>query len=139
MNLLSLFSSTRRVAQRVRQSTLLLALTAVTSAQAALPTVEGPKSSTDSSFYGQISGYVNDGIVLGGLGHHSCVAVKLAGADGSVNLLLTITGTLRWPTAQDYAQAPRWYINLPDAVDAVYLVTQLEERLRVSEPKVNSS
>ena len=67
MNLQSLFSSSRRVAQRVRQSTLLLALTAVTSAQAALPTVEGPKSSTDSSFYGQISGYVNDGIVLGGL------------------------------------------------------------------------
>ncbi|EPX9374716.1 TIGR03745 family integrating conjugative element membrane protein [Yersinia ruckeri] len=63
----SLFSSARRVAQRVRQSTLQLALTAVTSAQAALPTVEGPKTSTDSSFYGQISGYLNDGIVLGGL------------------------------------------------------------------------
>lgn len=67
MNLLSLFSFARGVAQRVRQSTLLLALTAVTSAQAALPTVEGPKTSTDSSFYGQISGYLNDGIVLGGL------------------------------------------------------------------------
>lgn len=67
MNLQSLFSSARRVAQRVRQSTALLALTAVTSAQAALPTVEGPKTSTDSSFYGQISGYLNDGIVLGGL------------------------------------------------------------------------
>lgn len=65
------------------------------------------------------------------VGHHSCVAVKFAGADDSVNLLLTITGTLRWPTAQDYAQAPRWYINLPDAVDAVYLVTQLEERLGI--------
>lgn len=67
MDLQSLFSSARRVAQRVRQSTALLALTAVTSAQAALPTVEGPKTSTDSSFYGQISGYLNDGIVLGGL------------------------------------------------------------------------
>ncbi|CAI1777895.1 integrating conjugative element membrane protein%2C PFL_4702 family [Yersinia frederiksenii] len=67
MNLPSLFSSARRVAQRISQSTLLLALTAVTSAHAALPTVEGPKSSTDSSFYGQISGYLNDGIVLGGL------------------------------------------------------------------------
>jgi len=63
------------------------------------------------------------------VGHHSCVAVKLACADDCVNLLLTITGTLRWPTSQDYAQAPRWYINLPDAVDAVYLVTQLVERL----------
>ncbi|MFZ1871277.1 MAG: hypothetical protein WAU54_00535 [Chania sp.] len=63
------------------------------------------------------------------VGHHSCVAVTLAGTSSSVNLLLTITGTLRWPTPQDYAQAPRWYINLPDAVDAVYLVTQLAARL----------
>ncbi|WP_417903529.1 TIGR03745 family integrating conjugative element membrane protein [Chania multitudinisentens] len=63
----SIFSSARRAAQRVRQSTTLLALTAVTSAHAALPTVEGPKSSTDSTFYGQISGYLNDGVVLGGL------------------------------------------------------------------------
>lgn len=67
MNLQSLFSSSRRVAQHVRRSALLLALTSVTSGQAALPTVEGPKSSTDSTFYGQISGYLNDGIVLGGL------------------------------------------------------------------------
>lgn len=44
-----------------------VALTGVSAARAALPTVEGPKSSTDSSFYGQISGYLNDGIVLGGL------------------------------------------------------------------------
>lgn len=46
---------------------LTVALTGVSTTQAALPTVEGPKSSTDSSFYGQISGYLNDGIVLGGL------------------------------------------------------------------------
>ncbi|SLK04363.1 hypothetical protein PUATCC27989T_05352 [Phytobacter ursingii] len=46
---------------------LAVALTGIAAAQAGLPTVEGPKSSTDSSFYGQISGYLNDGIVLGGL------------------------------------------------------------------------
>lgn len=46
---------------------LAVALTGISAAWAGLPTVEGPKSSTDSSFYGQISGYVNDGIVLGGL------------------------------------------------------------------------
>ncbi|ECE6018395.1 TIGR03745 family integrating conjugative element membrane protein [Salmonella enterica subsp. enterica] len=46
---------------------LAVALTGISAARAGLPTVEGPKSSTDSSFYGQISGYVNDGIVLGGL------------------------------------------------------------------------
>nr|WP_156294431.1 TIGR03745 family integrating conjugative element membrane protein [Serratia oryzae] len=67
MNLQSLFASARRLTHRVRQGATVLALTAVTSAQAALPTVEGPKTSTDSSFYGQISGYLNDGIVLGGL------------------------------------------------------------------------
>ncbi|EGB0931740.1 TIGR03745 family integrating conjugative element membrane protein [Escherichia coli] len=44
-----------------------LAATSISAAQAALPTVEKPKSSTDSSFYGQIMGYLNDGIVLGGL------------------------------------------------------------------------
>ncbi|WP_414737247.1 TIGR03745 family integrating conjugative element membrane protein [Klebsiella oxytoca] len=63
----SLFAFSRRTAQRVRQSAAMLALTSVTSAQAKLPTVEGPKTSSDSSFYGQISGYLNDGIVLGGL------------------------------------------------------------------------
>ena len=46
---------------------LAVALTGVSAARAGLPTVEGPKSSTDSAFYGQISGYLNDGIVLGGL------------------------------------------------------------------------
>lgn len=63
------------------------------------------------------------------VGQHNCVAMKLEGTTGYINLLLTITGTLRWPTQQDYAQAPRWYINLPDAVDVVYLSTQLSERL----------
>lgn len=45
----------------------LLVLTNISSAQAGLPVVEGPKSSADKTFYGQISGYINDGIVLGGL------------------------------------------------------------------------
>lgn len=46
---------------------LTVALTGISAARAGLPTVEGPKSSTDSSLYGQISGYINDGIVLAGL------------------------------------------------------------------------
>ncbi|WP_049613255.1 TIGR03745 family integrating conjugative element membrane protein [Yersinia mollaretii] len=45
----------------------LLVLTSISTAQAGLPVVEGPKSSADKTFYGQISGYINDGIVLGGL------------------------------------------------------------------------
>lgn len=65
------------------------------------------------------------------IANHSCLAVKLAGRTDCVNLLLTLTGTLCWPTAQDYAQAPRWYINLPDAVDAVYLVMELAGRFDI--------
>lgn len=42
-------------------------MTGMSVAQAALPTVEGPQSRTNATFYGQISGYINDGIVLGGL------------------------------------------------------------------------
>lgn len=45
----------------------ILALAGISGAQAALPVVEGPKSSADKTFYGQISGYINDGVVLGGL------------------------------------------------------------------------
>ena len=67
MNLHTLFSSVRRMTLRAWQATAWFAVGAVTSARAALPVVEGPKTSTDSSFYGQISGYLNDGIVLGGL------------------------------------------------------------------------
>ncbi|PLR35116.1 TIGR03745 family integrating conjugative element membrane protein [Chimaeribacter californicus] len=46
---------------------MLVGLSGNATARAGLPTPEGPKSSTDSSFYGQMSGYLNDGIVLGGL------------------------------------------------------------------------
>lgn len=46
---------------------LAVALTGISAARAGLPTVEGPRSSTDSSYYGQLAGYINDGIVLGGL------------------------------------------------------------------------
>ncbi|EDF9811579.1 hypothetical protein B5B23_01945 [Salmonella enterica subsp. enterica serovar Tennessee] len=60
---------------------------------------------------------------------HNCLAVQVAGKSGTVNLLLTVTGSLRWPVAEDYEHAPRWYINVPDAVDVVYLVRELMSRL----------
>lgn len=56
---------------------------------------------------------------------HNCLAVQVVGKSGVVNLLLTVTGSLRWPVAEDYEHAPRWYINVPDAVDVVYLVREL--------------
>ncbi|EGE9172280.1 hypothetical protein IBL50_001027 [Salmonella enterica subsp. enterica serovar Nigeria] len=56
---------------------------------------------------------------------HNCLAVQVEGKTGTVNLLLTVTGSLRWPMTEDYEHAPRWYINVPDAVDVVYLVQEL--------------
>ena len=56
---------------------------------------------------------------------HNCLAVQVVGKTGTVNLLLTVTGSLRWPTMDDYEHGVRWYINVPDAVDVVYLVREL--------------
>ncbi|EIY6648661.1 hypothetical protein MNG63_002568 [Salmonella enterica] len=60
---------------------------------------------------------------------HNCLAVQVMGKSGTVNLLFTVTGSLRWPGAEDYEHAPRWYINVPDAVDVVYLVREVAELL----------
>lgn len=56
---------------------------------------------------------------------HNCLAVQVVGKTGTVNRLLTVTGSLRWPTMDDYKHGVRWYINMPDAVDVVYLVREL--------------
>ena len=60
---------------------------------------------------------------------HNCLAVQVEGKLGTVNLLLTVTGSLRWPTMDDHELALRWYINVPDAVDVIYLVYELYFRL----------
>ncbi|MGQ0391419.1 hypothetical protein [Raoultella ornithinolytica] len=56
---------------------------------------------------------------------HNCLAVQVEGKLSTVNLLLTVTGSLRWPTIDDYTHGVRWYINVPDAVDVVYLMFEL--------------
>jgi len=48
---------------------------------------------------------------------------------GVANLLLTVSGSLHWPMAEDYEHAPRWYINVPDAVDVAYFLVELAECL----------
>lgn len=60
---------------------------------------------------------------------HNCLAVQVEGKTGTVNLLLTVTGSLRWPAMDDYEHGVRWYINVPDAVDVVYLVRALVREL----------
>ncbi|HCD7254776.1 TPA: hypothetical protein ND504_004292 [Citrobacter farmeri] len=57
----------------------------------------------------------------------NCLAVQVVGASGMINLLLTVTGSLRWPESEDYEYAPRWYINIPNAVDMVYLMRELHQ------------
>ncbi|EGT5655745.1 hypothetical protein JD793_001862 [Citrobacter braakii] len=56
---------------------------------------------------------------------HNCLAVQVAGKSGTVNLLLTVTGSLRWPTSDEYEYGVRWYINVPDAVDVAYLISNI--------------
>ncbi|EFH3744901.1 hypothetical protein P3064_003203 [Escherichia coli] len=56
---------------------------------------------------------------------HNCLAVQVMGKSGTINLLLTVTGSLRWPVTEDYEHAPRWYINVPDVVDVAYLIMEL--------------
>lgn len=60
---------------------------------------------------------------------HNCLAVRVDGESGTVNLLLTVTGSLRWPVAEDYEHGVRWYINLVDAVDVSYLIFELYSSL----------
>ncbi|CAM4168669.1 hypothetical protein BZK40_23935 [Citrobacter portucalensis] len=60
---------------------------------------------------------------------HNCLAAQVEGKTGTVNLLLTVTGSLRWPAMDDYVHGVRWYINVPDAVDVVYFLFELARRL----------
>ncbi|EEC1173248.1 hypothetical protein KHA76_001778 [Salmonella enterica subsp. houtenae serovar 44:z36,[z38]:-] len=60
---------------------------------------------------------------------HNCLAVQVVGAMGTANLLLTVTGSLRWPTMDEYGHGVRWYINVPDAVDLAYLVRECMDQL----------
>lgn len=59
---------------------------------------------------------------------HNCLAVQVVGTSGTVNLLLTVIGSLRWPTMDDYEHGVRWYINLSDAVDMVYFLEKVSEK-----------
>lgn len=60
---------------------------------------------------------------------HNYLAVQVVGKMGAVNLLLTVTGSLRWPTTDDYERGIRWYINVVDAVDVGFLIFELYSSL----------
>lgn len=48
----------------------------------------------------------------------------------TLDLLITLTGNTVWPDEEEYAQGTRWYINLPDATDMLWLLKSIE---RISE------
>ncbi|EFS2651894.1 hypothetical protein HX362_004823 [Salmonella enterica] len=58
------------------------------------------------------------------IGHRGSVAMTLEGETGRVDLLITVNGRTLFPEEGDYS-APRWYIDVVDMVDAVYLMLTL--------------
>ncbi|EFS9644036.1 DUF2976 domain-containing protein [Salmonella enterica] len=63
-------------------------------------------------------------------GHRGCVAMTLESESGRMDLLITVNGRTLFPEEGEYTCAPRWYIDVVDAVDAVYLMLTLNSGLR---------
>lgn len=58
------------------------------------------------------------------IGHRGCVALRFQGEQGRIDVLITVSGRAQFPQEEDY-HAPRWYIDVADMVDALYLVLWL--------------
>lgn len=76
----------------------------------------------------RLSGTVNITCHPHRIGHRGSVAMTLAGETGRVDLLITVNGRTLFPEEEDYS-APRWYIDVVDMVDAVYLMLTLSSGL----------
>ena len=70
------------------------------------------------------------------IGHRGSAALRFQGEQGRIDVLITVSGRAQFPRAEDYL-APRWYIDVTDMVDALYLVLWLGEMTR--EPGVSPS
>ncbi|EBJ2068788.1 hypothetical protein DP590_07345 [Salmonella enterica] len=64
------------------------------------------------------------------IGHRCNVAMAFEGAISRVDVLITVNGKTRFPEEADYS-TPRWYIDVIDMVDAVYLMQSLNSSLDV--------
>ncbi|EAP0276238.1 hypothetical protein DMV52_10320 [Salmonella enterica] len=60
------------------------------------------------------------------IGHRGCVSLRFQGETGRIDVLITVSGRTQFPQDEDY-HAPRWYIDLADMVDVLYLVLWLGE------------
>ncbi|EBW6362357.1 hypothetical protein DPU24_16265 [Salmonella enterica subsp. enterica serovar Oranienburg] len=76
----------------------------------------------------RLSGTVNITCHPHRIGHRGSVAMTLTGETGRVDLLITVNGRTLFPEEEDYS-APRWYIDVVDMVDAVYLMLTLSSGL----------
>ncbi|EFS2651886.1 hypothetical protein V6973_004050 [Salmonella enterica] len=64
------------------------------------------------------------------IGHCGSVAMAFEGEISRVDVLITVNGKTRFPEETDYS-GPRWYIDVMDMVDAVYLMQSLNCSLDV--------
>lgn len=61
------------------------------------------------------------------VGHRSCTAVHLSGANGrALDILITVTGNTLWPTESDYRTGIRWNICVPDATDMLWVLKEID-------------
>ncbi|EGT7585133.1 hypothetical protein OP853_004854 [Salmonella enterica] len=64
------------------------------------------------------------------IGHRGSVAMAFECEISRVDVLITVNGKTRFPEEADYS-GPRWYIDVMDMVDAVYLMQSLNSSLDV--------
>lgn len=59
------------------------------------------------------------------IGHRACLAIHLENLRGKkLDILITISGKTALPAEDSYVN-PRWYIDVADAADAIYLALWL--------------
>ncbi|AUH01879.1 hypothetical protein CWC46_19975 [Prodigiosinella confusarubida] len=61
------------------------------------------------------------------VGMLNCLSIHLGGKAGTtLDLLITLAGNTVWPDDNEYARGARWYINVPDATDMMWLLKSLD-------------
>ncbi|EBL0368751.1 hypothetical protein FQO80_15425 [Salmonella enterica] len=59
------------------------------------------------------------------IGHRGSVAMAFESEIDRVDVLITVNGRTLFPEEGEYTSAPRWYIDVVDVVDVVYLMLTL--------------
>ncbi|MBD2816331.1 acetyltransferase [Xenorhabdus sp. Flor] len=64
------------------------------------------------------------------IGKNNCISINLEDEQGhDVNLLITVSGEHQWPRPEEYKH-PRWFIHVTDAIDAIYLILLIYQRIK---------